>query len=103
MSTVDLLDDARKNIENRAKRTIAILNNHNINLTPADTKDLVRIFSGIQNKSIKKAIEKIKLSPPAREVKVEDKVVFNTKKRSFQYRLTRKLRNLKKQLTGENH
>lgn len=98
-----LLDDARKNIENRAKRTIAILNNHNINLTPADTKDLVRIFSGIQNKSIRKAIEKIKHLPPAHEGKVEDKVASNTKERSFQYRLTRKLKNLKKQLTGENH
>lgn len=97
------IDVARKNIEKRAKRTIEILNNHESHLNAADTKDLVRIFSGIQNKSIREAIEKIKHSLPAREGKVEDKEVFNTEGRSFQYRLAKKLRNLRKQLTGENH
>jgi len=94
----ELLVVAKKNIKNRAKKTIELLNKQSADTDPADIKDLVRIFSGLQEVSIQESIEKIKRSTPNHTRKVEGNVVPNTANKPLLYRFTRKLWRLAKRL-----
>ncbi|MBQ4831277.1 MULTISPECIES: glycosyltransferase family 2 protein [Alteromonas] len=95
-----LLDAAKRNIERRALNTVDLLNSQSDNLNPTDEKDLVRIFSGLQETSIRESIEKIKLSSAKRGGAVKGNVASNADEHTFQYGLLnkfgRKLRRLAK-------
>lgn len=65
-----LLNIARKNIKQRAEATVEMLNLQSDNLTPSDVRDLVRIFSGLSEPSIRESINKIKQSSIKDEVNV---------------------------------
>ena len=74
-----LLNIARQNIRQRAETTVEMLNFQSDKLSTSDVKDLVRIFSGLREPSIRELIEKIKQS----SIKNEDTLHANKKPSPF--------------------